>query len=72
MGSSGCCSPRMVRKLDLYESAVVKKTGIGAIDESRVHCPIRGTSLPAARSRRFWNSSPGPAHGCFSHEGDDA
>jgi len=30
-----------------------RRTGIGAIDASRVRCPIWGTSLPAARSQRF-------------------
>jgi hypothetical protein len=32
-------------------------TGIGAIGASRVHYPIWGTSLPAARSLRFWNGT---------------
>src|SRR5262249_17769610 len=34
-----------------------KRTGIGAIDESRVRYPILDTSLPAARSLRFWNDT---------------
>src|SRR5215831_11269103 len=35
-----------------------KRTGIGAIDESMVRYPILDTSLPAARSQRFWNGLP--------------
>jgi hypothetical protein len=34
-----------------------KRTGIGAIGESRVRYPILDTSLPAARSLRFCNDT---------------
>jgi hypothetical protein len=41
----------------LWWCAWHKRTGTGAIDESRVRSPIMDTSLPAARSLRFCNDT---------------
>src|SRR5262249_44532128 len=58
---SGWMNRRQLRS-SLWRCEWRKRTGIGAIDESRARCPILATSLPAARSLRFWNDTEWNPH----------
>src|SRR5215469_2214707 len=55
-------SPGRLTRSRLWWCAWQKRTGIGAIDESRVRYPNLDTSLPAARSLRFWNDTGWSRH----------
>src|SRR5262249_9054913 len=54
--------PRTAGEIEALLCECHKRTGIGAIDESRVRYPILATSLPAARSLRFWNDTGWSRH----------
>jgi hypothetical protein len=57
-GQRGPGRPRTAREIEAVVVRMAEENrDWGAIDASRVRCPIWGTSLPAARSLRFWNGT---------------